>query len=244
MFCAAFLFGRRFFIVADIRGGTFLLDVRVEKNFGGFSMSMDFSVDQRGVTVLFGKSGAGKTTLLNMIAGLVSPDCGFISCDGKIFFDSAKKFSLPPEHRGIGYVFQECRLFTHMSVKNNLMFGPRFCGRPRDPALFEKVVEILGIGGLLSRMPGSLSGGEGQRVAIGRALLACTSFLLMDEPLSSLDAERKEDIAGYVASIPENFGIPIIYVTHSREELARLVDRVVVIRDGRVEKIQKGSDFI
>ena len=151
-----------------------MLDVRVEKSFGEFSMNMNFSVDPDGVTVLFGKSGAGKTTLVNMIAGLVSPDKGFIACGGKIFFDSAKKFSLPPERRGLGYVFQECRLFTHMSVKNNLLFGSRFCGRPYNPSLFVKTVELLGIGGLLSRRPGSLSGGERQRVSIGRALLACT----------------------------------------------------------------------
>ena len=224
--------------------GIFLLKVRAEKSFGTFSMSMDFSLDPVGITVLFGKSGAGKTTLVKMIAGLVSPDDGFIECCGKIFFDSAKKFSLPPEKRGLGYVFQEGRLFTHMSVKNNLLFGPRFCGRPYNPALFAKVVELLGIEGLLSRKPGTLSAGEGQRVAIGRALLACTSFLLMDEPLSSLDEERKEDLTTYIASIPQSFGIPIVYVTHSKKETARLADRVIVIRDGRVEKIQKGIDFL
>jgi len=220
-----------------------LLDVRVEKSFGEFSMSMDFSVDPTGVTILFGKSGAGKTTLINMIAGLVPPDEGFIACQGEIYFDSAKKFSLPPERRGLGYVFQECRLFTHLSVKNNLLFGPRFCGRPYNPSHFEKVVEVLGIGGLLSRRPGSLSGGEGQRVAIGRALLACRSFLLMDEPLNSLDEERKEELTAYIASIPQNFGIPILYVTHSREEMARLADRVVFIQAGRMEKIQERTDF-
>ena len=221
----------------------FLLNVRAEKSFGVFSMSMDFSLDPAGITVLFGKSGAGKTTLVKMIAGLVSPDEGFIDCYGKIFFDSSKKFSLPPEKRGLGYVFQEGRLFAHMSVKNNLLFGPRFCGRPYNPDLFAKVAELLGIEGLLSRKPGSLSAGEGQRVAIGRALLACTSFLLMDEPLSSLDEERKEDLTAYIASIPQNFGIPIIYVTHSKEEAARLADRVVFISGGRVERIQKGIDF-
>ena len=221
-----------------------MLDVRVEKNFGDFSMNIDFSVDTAGITVLFGKSGAGKTTLLKMIAGLVSPDEGCINCCGKIFFDSARNFSLPPEKRGLGYVFQEGRLFTHMSVKNNLLFGPRFCDRPYNPDLFVKVVELLGIGGLLSRKPGSLSAGEGQRVAIGRALLACTSLLLMDEPLSSLDEERKEDLTEYIASIPQNFGIPILYVTHSKEEAARLADRIIVIRGGRIEKIQKGIDFL
>jgi molybdate transport system ATP-binding protein len=214
-----------------------LLDVKVEKSFGDFSISMNFSLDQSGVTVLFGKSGAGKTTLINMIAGLLSPDEGFITSDGRVFFDSSRGFSLPPEKRGLGYVFQQHRLFTHMSVENNLLFGPRFCGRPFDCGYWDRVVEVLGIGHLLTRMPNSLSGGESQRVAIGRALLACTSFLLMDEPLSSLDAERKEDLIGYISSIPQKFGIPVIYVTHAKEELSRLADRVLVISGGRVESL-------
>jgi molybdate transport system ATP-binding protein len=211
-----------------------LLKLRAQKTFGEFSVEVDISIEQSGITALFGKSGAGKTTFVNMIAGLVRPDMGFISCGGKVFFDSDRNISLPPERRGLGYVFQQHRLFSHMSVRNNLMFGSRFCGRPFDSARFEKVVEVLGIGNLMSRRPNSLSGGESQRVAIGRAILACTSILLMDEPLSSLDRERKEDLLGYIDDIPKNFGIPIIYVTHSHRELSRIADRVITISDGRV----------
>ncbi|MDR1944236.1 MAG: ATP-binding cassette domain-containing protein [Synergistaceae bacterium] len=214
-----------------------MLEVRVKKNFGEFAMDMDFSLDPTGITVFFGKSGAGKTTLVNMIAGLVRPDQGVISCGGREFFSSGRKFSLPPEKRGLGYVFQQCRLFPHLSVRNNILFGPRFCGRRFDESFFQKVVEVLGVGSLLERRPNSLSGGESQRVAIGRALLSCESFLLMDEPLSSLDIERKEDLIEYIASIPQNFGIPVIYVTHSKEELSRLADRVLLISGGRAESI-------
>jgi molybdate transport system ATP-binding protein len=211
-----------------------LLDIRVEKRFGEFCLTADISLERSGITVLFGKSGAGKTTLVNMIAGLVRPDRGVISCGGRCFFDSSRNFSFPPERRGLGYVFQQHRLFAHMSVLNNLVFGPKFCGRPFDRERFRKVVEILGIEHLLSRRPNSLSGGESQRVAIGRAILACTSILLMDEPLSSIDRERKEELLGYIASIPKNFGIPVIYVTHSHRELSLLADRVVEISEGRV----------
>jgi molybdate transport system ATP-binding protein len=215
-----------------------MLVVRIKKSFEDFSMSMNFSLDQSGITVLFGRSGAGKTTLVNMIAGLVLPDEGFISCGRGVFFDSEKNFCLPPNRRGLGYVFQQSRLFSHLSVKNNLLFGPKFCGRPFDPDFFARAVDVLGIGHLLSRMPNYLSGGESQRVSIGRALLASVSFLLMDEPLSSLDDERKEDLIGYIASIPKNFDIPIMYVTHSTEEVASLADRVVYIQDGCVASVE------
>jgi molybdate transport system ATP-binding protein len=211
-----------------------LLKARVEKSFGEFSVSADIALEWPGITVLFGKSGAGKTTLINMIAGLIRPDSGFISCGDRIFFDSGNSIALPPERRGLGYVFQEHRLFPHMSVRNNMLFGPKFCGRACDRSKFDKAVEILGIGHLLSRHPGTLSGGESQRVAIGRAVLACTSLLLMDEPMASIDRERKEDLLGYVKKIPENFGVPIIYVTHSETELSYLADRVIVMNDGRI----------
>jgi molybdate transport system ATP-binding protein len=210
-----------------------VLKVRAKKRLGDFSVDVDFMLPAKGLTVFFGKSGAGKTSIVNMIAGLVSPDEGRISYGKRVFFDSEEKFSLSPERRGLGYVFQQHRLFSHMSVKNNLLFAPRFCGRPDGARLFEKVVDLLGIAHLLSRRPGTLSGGESQRVSIGRALLACTSFLLMDEPLSSLDDERRNVLMGYIAAIPSDFGVSIIYVTHSQEELSRLADRVLVVDGGR-----------
>ena len=212
-----------------------MLDVCVKKRFGDFAMDLDFSLQGTGIVVLFGRSGAGKTTLVNMIAGLVTPDEGRIACGGRVFFDSARRIVLPPEKRGLGCIFQQHRLFSHMSVENNLLFAPRFCNRPYDPDFFERVVELLGIGHLLPRRPNTLSGGESQRVAIGRALLSRASFLLMDEPLSSLDNERKEDLMGYVASIPGGFGVPILYVTHSTDELSRLADGVLEIEGGRAK---------
>lgn len=216
-----------------------MLRVQVKKTIGGFSLDADFQIPRSGVTVFWGKSGAGKTTLLNLIAGLIQPDEGHIACGGKTFFDSAAKdgrpfrFSLPAEQRGLGYVFQQHRLFPHLSVKKNLLFSSLFCGRSTDEGSLERVVTLLGIGGLLERKPNSLSGGESQRVAIGRALLASNSFLLMDEPLSSLDQERKEDILGYISGVSKHFTVPIIYVTHSLEELSSLADLVLEIRGGK-----------
>ena len=207
-------------------------------------MDVDFSMDEAGITVFFGRSGAGKTTLVNMIAGLVSPDEGIISYRGKIFFDSFEKISIPPERRGLGYVFQQHRLFTHMSVRNNLLFASRFCGREVQQGFYERVTELLGIEQLLGRKPATLSGGESQRVAIGRALLACRSFLLMDEPLSSLDPLRKEDLLGYILSIPKKLNIPVIYVTHSVEELSSLADSVLVIDEGRAAPLCSAEEFL
>ena len=221
-----------------------VLDVRVRKIIGALCMNVDFSMDEAGITVFFGKSGAGKTTLVNMIAGLVSPDEGVISCRGRAFFDSHGGVDVPPERRGLGYVFQQHRLFTHMSVRSNLLFASRFCGRPVESGFYERVTELLGIAHLLGRRPATLSGGESQRVAIGRALLACRSFLLMDEPLSSLDPLRKEDLLGYIRSIPKELNIPVIYVTHSIDELSFLADSVLVIDDGRTKQLCSAEEFL
>jgi molybdate transport system ATP-binding protein len=219
--------------------------VKAQKVFGEFSVDVDISLAESGITVLFGKSGSGKTTFVNMIAGLLRPDRGFISYGGTVFFDSDEGVSLPPERRGVGYVFQQHRLFPHLSVSDNLRFGPKFCGRPRDEEKFDKVVDVLGIRHLLARRPNSLSGGEGQRAAIGRAVLASISILLMDEPLSSIDSERKEDLLGYIETIPQNFGTPVIYVTHSRKELSRLANQVIVMDNGRItaKSMERAGDI-
>ncbi|MDR2826218.1 MAG: ATP-binding cassette domain-containing protein [Deltaproteobacteria bacterium] len=210
-----------------------MLQVVVKKCLGTFCLDMDFSITGLGLTVIFGKSGAGKSTLLNLLAGLIHPDDGLISCAGRIFFDSAGRVALPPEKRAVGYVFQQPRLFSHLSVQGNLLFAPRFGGRPPVEDLFQQVTELLGLADLLERRTQTLSGGESQRVSIGRALLASPTLLLMDEPLSSLDHKRKKELMHYIAVIPERFQIPVLYVTHSLEELQLLADRVLLVRDGR-----------
>ncbi len=210
-----------------------MLKVQIQKKIGRLDMQIDFHIEKPGITVLFGKSGSGKTTLAMMLAGLLKPDQGFISFEKEIFFDSRTGRKLPPEKCGIGYVFQEHRLFPHLSVKNNLAFG-RFPGGRHSGISFDQVVDILGIGHLLHRYPGTLSGGESQRVALGRAILGCTSFLLLDEPLSSLDHQRRNDLMEYIASIQKHFSLPMIYITHNMEEVARLADRVILIHEGRL----------
>jgi len=170
-----------------------VLDVDVEKKLGTFSVAARFQASA-GVTALFGPSGAGKTTIVNMIAGLVTPDTGAIALDKTVMFDAAAKINLPPYRRGIGYVFQEGRLFPHLSVRQNLDYGRRMSGRPRDADEFARIVTLLDIGQLLDRRPRLLSGGERQRIAIGRALLMRPRLLLLDEPLASLDAGHKREI--------------------------------------------------
>ena len=210
-----------------------MLEVTVEKQICDLNMKADFVVERPVITALIGKSGAGKTTLANMLAGLVKPDRGRIVFNGTVFFDGAAGAELPPEKRGVGYVFQEHRLFPHLSVRRNLTFG-RWLGGRKNGEKLPKIVELLGLGQLLDRRPDTLSGGESQRVAIGRALYACESFLIMDEPLSSLDAALKEDIMNYIAMIPENFSFPMIYITHDMGEVERLAEEALVIEGGRL----------
>ena len=206
-----------------------MLDVTLKKRRGDIVLDVAFTCRRPSIMVLFGRSGSGKTTIVQMLAGLVEPDEGVIRCGRDVLYDSGRRISLPPEKRGAGIVFQERRLFSHISVRQNLLFGHRFGGRPLKEGAFDKVVALLGLERLLHRRPNTLSGGEGQRVAIGRALLACTSFLLMDEPLASLDQERKDDLLRHIDDIPGNFGIPVIYVTHSRRELNGLADDVLFL---------------
>lgn len=222
-------------------GGVLLggvLEVRVRKRLGDFSTGADFVLDGVGITALYGPSGAGKTTLLNMVAGLVVPDEGRIVHNGTVFFDAAERVFLPARRRGVGYVFQEHRLFPHLSVRNNLLFAPRFCGRPYSRSFFERVVALMDLEPMLGRGVGALSGGESQRVAIGRALLACTSFLLMDEPLASLDARLRDELMGYIATIPQALGVPVLYVSHAEEEIRRLADRVLVVERGEETRLR------
>ncbi len=192
-----------------------------------------------GLTALFGRSGAGKTSIVNAVAGLLRPQHGYVAIDGTVLLDTAQSISVPAHRRRIGYVFQEARLFPHLTVRHNLLFGRWLARRASGPPAtrFDDVVELLGISKLLSRRPGRLSGGEKQRVAIGRALLAHPRLLLMDEPLASLDQARREEILPYLERLRDQGRIPILYVSHAAAELARLATTVVLVADGRVEAV-------
>ena len=190
---------------------------------------------ETGATVLFGPSGAGKTTVVNMIAGLLRPDRGRIALDDEVLFDDAARIDVPVWRRRIGYVFQEGRLFPHLSVQHNLDYGRWMGGHAADPAAFAHAVELLDIGHLLDRRPGKLSGGERQRVAVGRALLMRPRLLLLDEPLASLDEARK---AGHPAvpgtAARRGARVPMIYVSHDAAEVKRIASRVVRLDGGKV----------
>jgi len=213
-----------------------VLSVDVEKQLGDFIVSAKFETAS-GVTALFGPSGAGKTSLVNMIAGLIAPDRGRIMYGGKLLFDRAGKVNVPPHRRQFGYVFQDGRLFPHLSVRANLEYGRRMYRLARDRAELERVIALLDIGHLLGRRPGKLSGGERQRVAIGRALLLRPRLLLLDEPLASLDAARKAEIMPYLERLRDEARVPMIYVTHQAEDARRLATTVVRIDAGRIAAI-------
>jgi molybdate transport system ATP-binding protein len=199
---------------------------------GDFRLDAAFTGADR-VTAVFGPSGAGKSTILRIIAGLLRPDDGKIVLAGRTVFDSAAGINLPARRRRVGLVFQDGLLFPHLSVRQNLLYGPWVRRAPR-PAAFDRTVEILDIGNLLDRAPRHLSGGERQRVAIGRALLSDPAVLLMDEPVSAVDQERRAEILPYLASLTGEFPVPLLYVSHAMEEVERLAQTVVRIREGRV----------
>ena len=209
-----------------------MLQVSIQKQLEAFALQVSFVLASHGITVLWGASGSGKTTLLQCLAGLLRPDAGRIACREAVWFDAERGVCLAPERRRLGYVFQDVRLFPHLSVRSNMLFGRRFRGP--SGVSFEDVVALLGLGRLLHRTPSDLSGGEKQRVAVGRALLACPELLLMDEPLTGLDRGKREEIMAYVKAIPERFGVPVLYVTHSDAERRFLADRVLNLKDGKL----------
>ena len=217
-----------------------MLAVEVGKTLGEFSLEAAFDAEG-GVTALFGGSGAGKTSIINMIAGLMKPDRGRILIDGEPVFDAAARIDVPAWRRRIGCVFQEGRLFPHLSVRRNLGYGRWISGRAADPKAFAHVVELLDIGRLLDRRPGKLSGGERQRVAVGRALLMEPRLLLLDEPLASLDAARKADILPYLERLRDEARVPMIYVSHDAAEVKRIASRVVRLEDGQVTAVGGGE---
>lgn len=211
-----------------------MLGVKVKKRLGALSLDIEFKRSGPGVTAIFGPSGAGKTSLINIVAGISRPDEGHVIVNGKCLFDSSKKICEPPEARRIGYVFQDGRLFPHLSVKSNLTYGMKLTSAADRYVDYEQIIQLLDLEPLLSRRPAKLSGGEKQRVAIGRALLTSPRLLLMDEPLSSLDAARKEEVIPFIATICREFDLPIIYVSHMIDEISRLADKIVEINNGRV----------
>jgi molybdate transport system ATP-binding protein len=210
-----------------------VLTVDVEKQLGAFKVAARFEA-VRGATALFGPSGAGKTSVVNMIAGLLAPDRGSIVLDETVLFDAKAGVDVPPHLRRVGYVFQEGRLFPHLSVRQNLDYGRWMSGRTRGAGEFEHIVALLDIGHLLDRRPRMLSGGERQRIAVGRALLMRPRLLLLDEPLASLDAAHKREILPYLARLPDDAEVPIVYVSHLRAEVRRIATEVVRLNAGQV----------
>ena len=216
--------------------GSNVLTVDVEKGLGDFAITAKFEAIGS-ATALFGPSGSGKTSIVSMVAGLVTPDRGRIQSNEALLFDSNAGVNVPPHRRGIGYVFQDGRLFPHMTVAQNLDYGRRMYRLPYDAEARDRIVALLDIGRMLDRRPGNLSGGERQRVAIGRALLMQPRLLLLDEPLASLDAARKREIFPYLLRLRDETAVPMIYVSHQPGEVRRIATTVVRIDAGRVTGI-------
>lgn len=219
------------------------LSVDIRHRLGAFELNAAFESSGR-LTALFGPSGSGKTSLVNIIGGLIKPDHGRIVADGRVLVDTAKRIVLPKHRRRIGYVFQDARLFPHMTVSQNLRYGRFFTPASQRYGDMDGVVDLLGIGRLLDRRPGALSGGEKQRVAIGRALLASPKLILMDEPLASLDEKRKAEIMPYIERLRDETKIPIVYVSHSIAEVARLATDMVVLDSGNVAASGPASEIL
>jgi molybdate transport system ATP-binding protein len=210
------------------------LTVAIHHRYGDFTLDLTFEA-RAGITALFGRSGVGKTTAINAVAGLLRPDAGCITLNGEVLFDAESGLCVPPAKRRLGTVFQDARLFPHLPVRENLSFGARYAPKDASGPSFDDVITLLGLEVLLDRAPTTLSGGEKQRVALGRALLSHPRMLLMDEPLASLDAPRKQEILPYLERLRDgNLRLPILYVSHAVDEIARLADTLVLLQDGRV----------
>src|SRR5580658_5956892 len=214
--------------------GLRMLDVDVRKQRGAFSAQVTFRSATPGITALFGRSGCGKTTTIHMIAGLLRPDSGHIRIGGTVLFDAAQGIDVPAEERGVGYVFQDARLFPHLTVRSNLRYGARRARGRAQTLKFDDVVDLLGLASLLARRPAGLSGGERQRVAIGRALLAQPRLLLLDEPLAAIDVARRGELLPYLEDLRDQFSLPMVFVSHQFEEVLRLAGSVVVLDQGAV----------
>ena len=217
-----------------------MLQVCVSRRLGALRLDVEFDVGASEILAVHGPSGSGKTTLVNVLAGLERPDRGRIVIGERVLFDSERGIDVKPETRRVGYVFQDSRLFPHMSVASNLRYGRHRDGAKID---FDHVVDLLDLRALLRRRPRFLSGGEKQRVAIGRALLSGPQILLLDEPLASIDPQRKAEILPFIRRLRDVFRLPIIYVTHAPDEIARIADRTIRIEDGRLSRADRAVDM-
>ena len=220
-----------------------MLEVAVRHSFEGFTLDAAFRAPP-GVTVLFGRSGSGKTTIVNAVAGLLMPDAGRIASGDWTLLDTDAGIRLKPHRRRLGYIFQEGRLFPHLTVRQNLGYGAWFAPRDAPREEIGHVVDLLGIGHLLDRRPGALSGGEKSRVAIGRALLSAPRLILADEPLAALDEARKAEILPYFERLRDEAAVPILYVSHSAAEVARLATTVIALENGRVAGQGPAADIL
>ncbi|WP_375749885.1 molybdenum ABC transporter ATP-binding protein ModC [Vibrio sp. HN007] len=208
-----------------------MIDLSIKHALGEMLLDIDVELPSKGITAIFGRSGSGKTSVINVVSGLINPDSGKIVVGDNLIFDSSNKVNIPIERRNIGYVFQDARLFPHYSVKGNLLYGVK---GELDKISFNHIVELLHLEHLLERYPSDLSGGEKQRVAIARALLSSPQLLLMDEPLASLDLPRKKEVMPFLEKLSREIKVPILYVTHSLNEILRLADHILLIDQGRV----------
>ena len=218
------------------------LHIALQHHLGSFELDVAFEAPA-GVTALFGRSGSGKTTVINAVAGLLRPDRGKVTADGVTLLDTARGVNLPPHRRRIGYVFQDARLVPHLTVRQNMLYGRWFAPKGTGVSL-ERIVDLLGIGPLLDRRPGALSGGEKQRVAIGRAILSNPRLLALDEPLAALDEARKAEILPYLERLRDEVHLPILYVSHAMAEVARLANTVVLMEAGRVTAAGPTADIL
>ena len=216
-----------------------MLNVSLGKHRDGFRLRVDFEAPTPGIVALFGRSGCGKSTTIDLIAGLLKPDAGHVRLDGTTLVDTAAGVSISAQHRRIGYVFQDARLFPHLRVTGNLRYGLKRAKNVQQRIGFDDVVALLGLEALLNRRPHQLSGGERQRVALGRALLSQPQLLLLDEPLASLDTARREEVLPYLEALRDRSSIPMIFVSHQFDEVLRLATHVVLLDNGKV--VAQGS---
>ncbi|MGR3963779.1 molybdenum ABC transporter ATP-binding protein [Pseudomonas sp. 910_23] len=210
-----------------------MIDIRLNLKYSAFALDVDLQLPGRGVTALYGQSGSGKTTCLRCIAGLERAEEGFVQINDEVWQDSRNGLFVPPHKRALGYVFQEASLFAHLSVRANLEFGLKRIPRAQRRVDMAQATELLGIGHLLERHPQHLSGGERQRIGIARALLTSPRLLLMDEPLAALDSKRKNEILPYLERLHDELDIPVLYVSHAQDEVARLADHIALLSDGK-----------